>query len=239
MSRRWEDAHVPVIVKPGKYEEFLGLIEQKLDAAGLDLSPRDAGPLLSGPPKLLDLIAGRALGALVPDNLQLLVGPGIEILVYPSDLAISGEKRTVARARAAIAAELTEAPAYLTTTAEAQKFEDELEKLGPGAAQSRPVELIRHVRSLDKRLAELAAPYEEWESLYRMRLQLERDARAAIDDRSPFDPISASRDRRLQTGSVRAAPSRLDVIIGLAGAALIALDLALVLSDRRHRRGRT
>ena len=235
MSRRWEDAHVPVIVKPGKYEEFLGLVERRLDGAGLELTPRDAGPLLSGPPKLLDLIAGRALGALVPDNLQLLVGPGIEILVYPSDLAISGEKRTVARARAAIASELTEAPAYLTTTAEAQEFEDELEKLGPGAAQSRPVELIRHVRDLDTKLAALAVPYEEWESLYRMRLQLERDARAALDLSNPSDPtLDAPGERKRATG----APSRLDLAIGLAGAALIALDLGLALSDRRRRRRR-
>ena len=234
LSRRWEDAHVPVVVKPGRYDEVLDLLEQRLDSAGLDVTPRDAGRLISGPPKLLDLIAGRSLGALVPDQLQLLVGPGIEILVYPSDLAISGEKRIVARARAAITSELTEAPAYLTTTAEAQKFEDELEKLGPGASQSRPAELIRYVRALDKKLAELAVPYEEWETLFRMRLQLERDARATLDDSQPSDPAFATRGTGQPASSTR-APSRLDVLIGLAGSALIVLDLALLLSNRRQR----
>jgi hypothetical protein len=238
MSRRWEDAHVPVVVKPGRYEETLHLLEQRLDAAGLDLTPRDAGPLLSGPPKLLDVIAGRALGALIPDHMQLLVGPNIEILVYPSDLAISGEKRIVARARAAIASELTEAPAYLTTSADAQKFEDELETLGSGAAQSQPVELIRHLRGLDKKLAELAVPYEEWETLYRMRLQLERDARATLDGSEPSDPAFAPHAQALrqESGTGTASPSRLDLAIGLAGAALIVFDVALVLSDRRRRR---
>jgi hypothetical protein len=240
LSRRWEDAHVPVVVKPGKYDEVLELVEQKLDAAGVDVSARDAGTLLSGPPKLLDLVAGRALGALVPDRLQLLVGSGIEILVYPSDLAISGEKRLVARARAAIASELTEAPAYLTTSAEAQMFEDELERLGPGAAQSRPHELIRHIRGLDKKLAELAVPYEEWEVLYRMRLQFERDARATLADSAAADPAFAPRSsaRRAAKSKTTGAPSRLDVALGLGGAALIALDLALVLSQRRNRRAR-
>jgi hypothetical protein len=233
LMRRWEDAHVPVVVKPGKYEELFALIEERLDAAGLDLMPRDAGRLISGPPKLLDLIAGRALGDLVPDQLKLLVGKNIEILVYPSDLAISGTRAVVARARAAIVSELTEAPAYMTTSAEAQKFEDELERLGPGASKDRPEEMVQHVRSLDHRLATLAVPYEEWETLYRMRVQLERDALVA----EGVTPVT--------TGSGTSAPgaeprpaSRLDLAIGLAGAALIAVDMVLLLGNRRRRGSR-
>src|SRR6187401_3594929 len=138
MSKKWEDAHVPVIVKPGEYETVLALLREKLEKSGLPTTPRDAGTLISGPPKLLDLIAGRALGTLIPDQLQLLVGENIEVLVYPSDLAISGTRERVAWARAAIVVELAEAPAYLTTSAEAQKLEDELERLGPGAARKQP-----------------------------------------------------------------------------------------------------
>lgn len=229
MAKRWEDAHVPVVVQPGKYEEVLALLEQKLDAAGLDVTPRDASVLISGPPKLLDLIAGRALGSLVPDRLQLLVGPNLEILVYPSDLAISGTRDRVAMARAALASELTEAPAYMTTTAEAQKFEDQLERLGPGAARTQPLETMRHVRALDRDLARLAVPYEEWETLYRMRLQLERDALMTLRDEAPQGRDLAGR------GQARKA-SRLDLAIGLAGSALIALDLALLVGSRRRRR---
>ena len=54
--------------------------------------------------------AGRSLGALVPDRLMLLAGRDLEVLVYPSDVAISGTKAAMARARAAIASRLTEAP---------------------------------------------------------------------------------------------------------------------------------
>lgn len=62
MARRWEDIHVPIIVKPGRYDEVLSILQRTLKDADLDLAPRDAGRLISGPPKLLDLIAGRALG---------------------------------------------------------------------------------------------------------------------------------------------------------------------------------
>lgn len=233
MMRRWEDAHVPVIVKPGRYEEVLAMLRDKLERAGLPLTARDAGPLISGPPKLLDLIAGRALGDLVPDRLMLLVGKNLEILVYPSDLAISGTRDLVARARAAIVSELTEAPAYMTTSAEAQAFEDELERLGVGAVHKQPAEQVRHLRSLDHRLARLAVPYEEWETLYRMRLQLERDALAATGapTTTDFDDLDADFEPLPTTAS------RLDLAIGLCGAALVALDLAVLLGSRRRRVG--
>ena len=230
LQHRWEDAHVPVIVKPGRYEEALALLRSKLDSGGLPTTPRDAGMLISGPPKLLDLVAGRALGDLVPDKLQLLVGQDLEVLVYPSDLAISGTRDRVAMARALIASELVEAPAYLTTSAEAQGFEDELERLGAGAASKRSVEVVRHVRSLDEKLAKLAVPYDEWETLYRMRLQLERDALSAITDPKPAAAVAAA----AQAKEPVRRPSRLDIAIGLAGAGLIALDVALLLGDRRR-----
>lgn len=162
---------------------------------------------------------------------MLLVGQNLEILVYPSDIAISGTRELVARARAAVVSELTEAPPYMTTSAEAQAFEDELERLGAGTAQKRPEEVIRHLRSLDKRLATLAVPFDEWETLYRMRLQLERDALAAMtsagaDDFAEFEDEIEPEPR---------SASRLDLAIGLAGAALIALDLALLVGNRRRR----
>ncbi len=170
----------------------------------------------------------------MPDQLKLLAGKDLEILVYPSDMAISGTKQLVARARAAIATELAEAPAYLTTSAEAQTFEDELEKLGPGAWRDRPAELIDHVRSLDKRLAELVVPYEEWETLYRMRLQMERDAIAGGAGAAELTP--AGGESGLAEGRVAEAgrPSAIDLAIGAAGAALVAVDVAVNLDNRRR-----
>ena len=225
MSKKWEDAHVPVIVKPGEYETVLALLREKLEKSGLPTTPRDAGTLISGPPKLLDLIAGRALGTLIPDQLQLLVGENIEVLVYPSDLAISGTRERVAWARAAIVVELAEAPAYLTTSAEAQKLEDELERLGPGAARKQPMLMLRHIRAIDPKLAKLAVPYEEWETLYRMRLQFERDALAADE---PFEAAAAE-----PASAARRGPSRLDLGIALGSAALLVADLALLIGARR------
>ena len=51
LSKRWEDTHVPVIVKPGAYEEVLSLIHGVLDRAGMELDVVPAPRLVSAPPK--------------------------------------------------------------------------------------------------------------------------------------------------------------------------------------------
>ena len=48
-----------------------------------------------------------AVAALVPDELVSLEGERLSALVYPSDIALLGEKAVVARARAAIVGRLT------------------------------------------------------------------------------------------------------------------------------------
>ena len=116
----------------------------------------------------------------------------------------------------------------MTTSAEAQKLEDELERLGPGAARERPMEMLRHIHALDPKLAKLAVPYDEWETLYRMRLQLERDALATVD------PVASGAGATANVEPRRSA-SRLDLGIALGSAALILADLALLIGTRRQK----
>lgn len=224
--KRWEDAHVPVVVQPGGYDAVLHDLEGVLDRAELRVSPKAAPSILALPPRLLDAVAGSALGGLVPDRLMLLEGPELEILVYPSDVAISGTKTAMARARAAIAAELTTSPAYLTTSAEAERLEDEIRDLGLAAEAGTldPTAGRRRLRALDARIARLAVPFDEWETVYRERLQVERNFLANQVDR----PGAAA---RAAAGPRREAPP-LEKALGVAGLLLIALDIGLLIADR-------
>jgi hypothetical protein len=177
LSKRWTDAHVPVIVKPGGYDQVLEELEDVLDAAGLSLDRKPAPRILSLPPRILNRVAGRSLAHLVPDRLMLLASPSVEVLVYPSDVAISGKEDELARARAAIADRLTHAPAYLTMSEEAEKVED---RLGAVAASDAPLaERLGKLKEIDSTLAALTVPFDEWETLYRERLQIERDILAS------------------------------------------------------------
>jgi hypothetical protein len=97
------------------------------------------------------------------------------------DLLISGKPRLVARARAAMASRLTTSAAHLTISAEAQAVEDRLAALARPrtATPNQPPRFDdAEFAAIDERLSTLEIPYEEWEVLYRQRLQVDRDLRA-------------------------------------------------------------
>jgi hypothetical protein len=225
LVRRWEEAHVPVVVKPGRYEELVSDLGRALSQAGLHIVRRPAPRALSLPAKLLGMAAGRGISELVPDRLWRLVTQDLEVLVHPSDVVISGTKPVVARARAAIAIRLTWAPAYLTLSPDAQKTEDTIE----AAARSGGPELRRQLRTIDTRLSSLVVPYEEWETLYRMRLQLER---ALEEDGAALTVVTATEPGR--SGS-RPGLVPWAALAGVLG--LFVLDIGLQLHGRRSQNG--
>ena len=228
LSRRWTDAHVPIVVKPGAYDRVVSELDDVLVRSGIDARRRPAPNVLLLPARLLDRVAGRTLGNMVPDRLMLLVGPGIEILVYPSDIAISGERTAVARSRAAIASRLTRAPAWMTISAEAQAIEDEIEAVAHMTGSADPSDALARI---DRQLASIVLPFDEWETLYRMRLQVG----LGHDDREP------------DLGQVRpiapAPPeSRLERLVsigyGFGVFVLLVFDVFLLLTGRTSSRQR-
>ena len=140
--------------------------------------------VMSKPARWLAAVAGGTGGSLVPERLVQLKGQDIDILIYPMDLLISGKPEFVARARAAMASKLTTSAAHLTVSAEAQAIEDRLAALmhAQGSDPDRPPRFdaaaAAQLEAIDTELATLELPYDEWEVLYRQRLQVERDLRA-------------------------------------------------------------
>ena len=98
------------------------------------------------------------------------------------DLLISGKPALVTRARAAMASRLTTSAAHLTVSAEAQAIEDRLTRLGRPRLDDEPPHFdeaaATTLAGIDEELARIEIPYEEWEVVYRQRLQVERDLRA-------------------------------------------------------------
>lgn len=167
--KRWEDAHVAVIVQPGGYERLADDVERTLDAAGLGIERARAPVVLEAPSKLLAAVGGESVRRLVPDRLFVLRNRQLEVTLHPSDIAISGTREAVARARAAIASEMPFTAAYLTTSEEGQQIEDVLRAVAEGRAPGGALAAV------DDRLARIVIPHEEWEVLYRERLQVERE----------------------------------------------------------------
>jgi hypothetical protein len=173
--KRWSDAHIPMVVKPGGYDRVADDLERALDEAGLGIARAAAPAVLELPSKLLAAVGGASVRRLVPDRVLVLKQPALEVTIHPSDIAISGARAELARARAAIASRITFTAAYLTTTKESQDLEDRIERVSGLDAALDPAAVQRELTAIDRRLASLEIPYEEWEVVYRQRLQVDRD----------------------------------------------------------------
>lgn len=176
-SRRhgWSDVHVAMVVKPRGYDRVVMDLADALDEAGLPASIGDAPWVLTLPARLLTAVAGENVRKLRPDRLVELSAPTLRIGVYPSDIAMSGTTRDLVRARAAILSRLTTTAAHLTTSAEAQKVEDLIATITTREPR-RGVDAIHAAFApIDESLLALSVPTDEWDTLYRLRLQVERD----------------------------------------------------------------
>ncbi|HEY3072623.1 MAG TPA: hypothetical protein VGJ46_07370 [Candidatus Limnocylindrales bacterium] len=253
LARRWKDAHVPIVVKPNGYEKVVSDLEDALDGAGLDVSRRPASRALTVPARVLAAVAGTGVRGLVPDRLTMLVGRDLEVTVHLSDVAVAGRGLKVAQARAAIASRLTSTAAHLTTSAESRAIEDLIESLAPGPSVVPPsleAPRLARLQEIDEKLKSTELPYDEWEILYRMRLQVERDLlRAAAGgrvvgnregvQRRGRQPVAGAAQRTGSSAMPRPqaipTPSGL-IALGVIG--LLLLDVILAITERAEERRR-
>lgn len=235
LARRWTDTHIPIVVKPGDYERLVVDLDTAISDAGVDVVARDAPAVMVIPGRLLTSIAGQSVRGLVPDRLVRLVGKDVEVLIYPSDVAIVGRAATTARVQAALASRLTTAHAWLTMSAEGQAIEESLARLG--ANRSNADERADALASIDQHLATDDLPYDEWEILYRQRLQVERDLLLGKrpGSKMPVASTSGAASHRAPTGGIlgrmRRAP--LDAVAAGVGLVLMAVNAALLVAERR------
>jgi hypothetical protein len=170
----WSDIHVPIVAEPDGYDRIVADLEDVLDTAGLETKAQEAPWVLTMPARLLTAVSGENIRKLRADRLIELEARNLRIGIYPSDIAISGKTRDRTRARAAILSRLAASAAHLTTSAEAQKLEDQIAKLAASNGKH-ATNGDGKFDAIDQKLLELAVPTDEWDILYRLRLQAERD----------------------------------------------------------------
>ena len=198
----WSDGHVAVVIEPGGYDKLVDALVEGLASVGLDVTVHDAPGVLSAPARVLGAVAGDRVRALRPERLVELRARDLRIGIYPSDIAISAPARRRTRARAAVLSRLTATPAHLATSAEAQAIEDRLAKLAAAPATGRAATSGAAVgraraafRRLDDALLDLEIPSDEWDVLFRERLQVERDLLLGTTDGSVLPRTAATRGR--------------------------------------------
>ena len=111
------------------------------------------------------------LGAVVRGEPMRLAVDDLEILAYATNVSILGPKEDAYRVRAAMERELAFSDAYLTWNEEAQAFEDELLRRSIGRRTATLTGLRRRLDGVQERIDVASLNSEEWNVLYRLRLQ--------------------------------------------------------------------
>lgn len=173
LIKRWEAAHVPIAVKVSGYDKVVQDLAAALDRTGIKVTRRRAHWAYELPGRVLGVLGGETVRALVPAELAELVGNGFEMTLHPMDLSLLGRKKTLARARAAIVRELTFTEAYQTWSKEAHAIEDRLMKAARAEDDLNAIGTVLNERDFD---------FEEWEILYRLLLQVRLRVRATGTD---------------------------------------------------------
>jgi hypothetical protein len=147
-----------------------------------DVQVTEASGVKVWPMRTVGFAAEHLLGAVVRGKPMKLEAGDLEIYAYATNISIQGPKEDTYRVRAAVERKLGFHEAYLTWNDHAQEIEDAL--LEAHGKADGDVERLRE--RLDEIQAEMdteSLNSEEWNVLYRRRLQIELAARADRDER--------------------------------------------------------
>lgn len=167
--------HLPLLVKEGRFEQLVCDIEQWLaELTRAEVRREEYRGVASWPLRVLRYAAARLLRSVVADAPVRLRARDTEIALFATNLSVTAPKAEVFRIRAALHKRLALTEAFLTWSEVPQRFEAELMKLH--TAKLSLDERIAALESLQEKIDASRMKSDEWDVLYRLRLQVERDA---------------------------------------------------------------
>jgi hypothetical protein len=181
LIQRWRQkralVQVPLVMKEGTDDDDLvEAVRAALASIGIeDVSVSEATGPKAWPMRTVGFAARHLLGAVVRGDPMRLRADGLEIYAYATNVAILGPTQDAHRVRAAVERELAFREAYLTWSDDSQQIEDELTEARK-AANGDVDGLRRRLDEVQDRMDAASLNSEEWNVLYRMRLQVEQAA---------------------------------------------------------------
>jgi hypothetical protein len=164
-------------------DDMVEALQDALGSIGIDdASVSEASGPKTWPLRTVGFAAEHLLGAVVRGEPMRLAAGDLEIFAYATNISIQGPKELTYRVRAAVERKLGFHDAYLTWNDEAQELEAKLLDAHHGA-NGDVEELSRRLDEIQAEMDTASLNSEEWNVLYRRRLQVELAARAARDER--------------------------------------------------------
>ena len=178
--RGWDDHHVYVQPRVGRYDRVVRELAEACARAGLVPEIHEVPTSMALSTKALKLFARGVVNPIVAEQVKCIRADGLEMYLYPADLLLRGKAEKVALVRAMLTRTEVDADAYLVGSEAGQCLQDELGRL---------IEMIaahekkhRHVGAkLGSRLVDIwnemnqsKLPFEEWVMLESIARRVER-----------------------------------------------------------------
>jgi hypothetical protein len=186
LFQRWRHkikyVQLSLVMREGTDDDALvdGISEALASIGIRDASVEPASGPKTWPLRTVGFAVEHLLGAVVRGEPMRVAADGIEIFAYATTISIQGPKEQTYRVRAAIDRKLGFHDAYLTWNDDAQQIEDAL--LEAHRAADGDVDALRaRLDEIQERMDTESLNDEEWNVLYRRRLQIELHARADRD----------------------------------------------------------
>ena len=181
LLQRWRQkrklVQVPLVMRQGTDDDdMVEAVHKALRVIGIEkIEVAEATGPKAWPMRTLGFAARHLLGAVVRGEPMHLQAGDLSVYAYATNVSILGAEEDAYRARAAVERELAFSDAYLTWNQEAQGFEDELREAHEAA--NGDVEALRgRLDEVQSRIDVASLNSEEWNVLYRLRLQVEQAA---------------------------------------------------------------
>lgn len=170
---------VAVSMRDGTNDDALtSAVAGALRSLGIrQLSVRKAEGFLTWPMRTVGYAVKHLLGEVVRGEPMYLGADGLQLYAYATNVAIMGPSAKVHRARAALEREVPFRGAYLTWSEDSQAFEDAI--MGAARSNGGPRALGRRLDEVQERIDTANLNVDEWNVLYRLRLQAEQRGEAA------------------------------------------------------------
>ena len=188
LFQRWRQkkkyVQVSLVMREGSDDDaMVEALRDALDSIGIrDVDVSEATGPKVWPMRTVGFAAEHLLGAVVRGDPVRMASDEIEIFAYATNISIQGPKEETYRVRAAVQRKLGFHDAYLTWNDDAQEIEERL--LTAHRDANGDVEALRErLDEIQDAMDTASLNSEEWNVLYRRRLQVELAARADRDER--------------------------------------------------------
>jgi hypothetical protein len=180
-------------------DDLVETVQAALHDLGIEkVEVEEANGILAWPMLTVGFAARHLIGAVVRGQPMRLKANGLQLFAYATNVAILGPSEEAHRARAALERELPFDKARLTWSEDAQDLEDAIVEAFRGAGRDLQ-KLHRDLDRVQERIDTESLNAEEWNILYRLRLQAEHEV--AERQLSENGDGAASRGRRGATVS--------------------------------------